>query len=759
MSQAPGAVQIVFTPNTQAVDAWIASLRANPIQVGITAAPGVAGIPGGTATFGGGVGVNPAAAAAAGFGQAQSFGSGLNYGGTANTGFGIFGTASNAGFGQSQVSGVSGIAQAAQGQQAAAALSSAANSLQSAALTAAAGRFGGGGAAGGAGIGGGGGWGTFGRFNPETGRTDPVAFDPYFQDFFNVNTGEGGGGGGGRNGGGNGGRGVFNLSRISRYATGGALIFEGLRWERAREEEQVQESLNNDRYGSKSGSGILANAKSELAFTKNIEGLPILGQVAGFFAYASGRTTETRLAVQSAEEGEKDTRESASRISRTYSASAEIAAASRAADVYGIQGASQRQRIGIQNQFANAQDQFNAAIQSLDFEAGIEPDQYEKRRKYLELKRFTQQGNQKLDQQLREGNAAFEDSFIQEGFGIYRRDAITQSIGYSLGGDNFRAQRARREGERDDALRQAGIFGDPSSEESAVRDVLGGQDPGEGSNLRQGWRDFQNRRSINANFDAQGKLADLERRQTTESQTRRNDALQLRLNRDDLGASLSSIEDERIGAINKIGPAGIRVGGFGIGPGASDENAVSINAANVGAQLQSSIAVQQNQNSTRGRIFGQLAENESLSLSLKTGIGGPRIGGILAQQNDIRRSAEQAALSIYLDPNIASVDSDVGAVAGGAAASAFSPKRVLADQRLQQGILQQQKVERQIIRNFQPEELDSINQQATSGPGTADSSEMAKKAADDIAELRQNLSSMGGDLKTILQFLMTLKPQ
>lgn len=139
--------------------------------------------------------------------------------------------------------------------------------------------------------------------------------------------------------------------------------------------------------------------------------------------------------------------------------------------------------------------------------------------------------------------------------------------------------------------------------------------------------------------------------------------------------------------------------------------------------------------------FRQGASNESAQIALSA--SDPRLGSILAQENSARRSAELSAFSILNDPSIAE-----GARAG------------LASQALRGGLLQLQGIKQGFLRDLQPQQIDSINQQATDGPGTSDGSEAIKAAQDDIAEIKELMRQIaGGDLAAIARNLANLQAQ
>lgn len=119
---------------------------------------------------------------------------------------------------------------------------------------------------------------------------------------------------------------------------------------------------------------------------------------------------------------------------------------------------------------------------------------------------------------------------------------------------------------------------------------------------------------------------------------------------------------------------------------------------------------------TDSLAYRQGARNESLGIALHA--SDPRLGGIMAGANDVARSAEMQSRSIFENSGIDE-----------------ARKQGLSDQALQGGVMQLQLQQANYARDFQPQELDSINQQATSGPGTANSGEALNAMAADVKAL------------------------
>lgn len=141
-----------------------------------------------------------------------------------------------------------------------------------------------------------------------------------------------------------------------------------------------------------------------------------------------------------------------------------------------------------------------------------------------------------------------------------------------------------------------------------------------------------------------------------------------------------------------------------------------------------------------GLAFGQGAANEGRGLILSA--SDPRLGALFARSNAVRRSVESDVRGIGQNAGISENDRDP-----------------LEAQALRGGIQQLQIQKAELLRNLHTEELDSINQQATSGPGTSDPSQAIQKISDDIDELKKILGDGNNIMQRALQALQSLKVQ
>lgn len=177
---------------------------------------------------------------------------------------------------------------------------------------------------------------------------------------------EAGGGGGGGAGGGGGRRSrLLSTGRLTRFATAGFAVIEGIRLAEQYGQLQTQNELSDYKFGAGSVGASTAKFRSQYEFTKSIPLAGLFGLLPSFNGSGDNLQTAAAKKAQDVEDSEKFRSSQYDSYGQIDRAVTRTAATTRAAQALGIGPGDVRSQQGLRDQYINSVAQGKDAVADL----------------------------------------------------------------------------------------------------------------------------------------------------------------------------------------------------------------------------------------------------------------------------------------------------------------------------------------------------------------------------------------------------------